>query len=74
MGEGKTHTLLQATQENVLYAHCWKCTKSFRLTAFYIVRRGWENKDSLTFRPKHAQCGTRLGFIVIPRDRAYRYE
>lgn len=73
MGDKKTQTLLEAMQGLVIYAHCWKCTKQFRLTPFYVIRRGWQDKDSLTFRPKHAQCGTRLSFVCIPKDKAYGY-
>jgi hypothetical protein len=73
MGNKKVHTLLEATQESRLDAYRWKCGKWFRLTPFYVVRRGWENKDALTFRPRHAQCGTRLQFTCIPKCKAYGY-
>ena len=74
MGDQKTCTLLEALQWLDIHMHCWKCHKWFQLTVFYVVSRGWQDKDFLTFRPKHAQCGTRLQFTCSPKDRAYGYD
>lgn len=59
--------------DSVVYAHCWKCQKKFRLTPFYVMIRGWQDKDALTFRPRHRQCGTQLEFSCLPKCKEYGY-